>query len=582
MPFQLSPGVLVVEKDLTSIIPAVSTSVGGFAGSFPWGPVMEPLPMTSENELVATFGKPQDGNATSFFTAANFLSYTGNMLVTRADVDGSLNATADGTGLKINNRTDYENQYEMGAGAVGYWAAKYPGALGNSLRVEMADGYSYADWTYAAEFTGAPGTSSYAEANSYPGFTDVDDELHVIVIDEDGAWSGIKGGILEKFAFVSKARDARRADGSNMYYADVVNNQSKYVYWMDHPTGSDINTNSGDSSEWGVTVAEAITGADHKFARTTDVIAASLDGGVTNLAASEGELQAAWDLYQNAEQYDVSLLPCGAVPPSLAKHIIDDIAGVRKDCVAFATATDSAGAMITGVSTAAIVTDTIAFRNDSSFNVNSSYGVLDSAWKYMYDRYNDVYRWVPLNGDTAGLCARTDYTNDPWYSPGGYNRGQYKGVVKLSLVPNRSQRDLLYMAGINPAVTFPGQGTVLFGDKTLLSRPSAFDRINVRRLFIVLEKAIATASKYQLFEFNDSFTRAQFRSMVEPFLRDVQGRRGLYDFRVKCDEVNNTGEIIDRNEFVADIFIKPARSINFITLNFVAARTSVSFDEIGG
>ena len=237
--------------------------------------------------------------------------------------------------------------------------------------------------------------------------------------------------------------------------------------------------------------------------------------------------------------------------------------------------------MIVGTSASEITTATIAYRNNSTFNVNSSYGVLDSGWKYMYDRYNDVYRWVPLNGDTAGLCARTDYTNDPWYSPGGYNRGQYKGVVRLSLIPNKTQRDLLYMAGINPVVSFPGQGTILFGDKTLLTRPSAFDRINVRRLFIVLEKAIAIAAKYQLFEFNDSFTRAQFRSMVEPFLRDVQGRRGLYDFRVKCDEINNTGEVVDRNEFVADIFIKPAKSINFITLNFIAARTSVSFDEIG-
>ena len=250
--------------------------------------------------------------------------------------------------------------------------------------------------------------------------------------------------------------------------------------------------------------------------------------------------------------------------------------------MAFVSPTTSTGAMITGTDQSAVVAATVAFRNDSTFNVNSSYGVLDSGWKYQYDRYNDVYRWIPLNGDTAGLCARTDYTNDPWYSPGGLTRGQYKGVIKTNIVPNRAQRDSLYMAGINPVVTFPGQGATLFGDKTLLSKPSAFDRINVRRLFIVLEKAIALAAKYQLFEFNDSFTRAQFRSMVEPFLRDVQGRRGLYDFRVKCDESNNTGEVIDRNEFVADIFIKPAKSINFVTLNFIAARTSISFDEIGG
>jgi phage tail sheath protein FI len=207
---------------------------------------------------------------------------------------------------------------------------------------------------------------------------------------------------------------------------------------------------------------------------------------------------------------------------------------------------------------------------------------MDSGVKYQYDRYNDKYRFVPLNADVAGLCARTDYTNDPWYSPGGYNRGQIKNVVRLGHNPDKTNRDTLYKAGVNPVVSFPGQGIVLFGDKTLQTKPSAFDRINVRRLFIVLEKAIATAAKFQLFEFNDSFTRAQFVNLVEPFLRDVQGRRGITDFRVKCDDTNNTGQVIDSNQFVADIFIKPARSINFITLNFVAARTSANFTEIGG
>jgi phage tail sheath protein FI len=221
----------------------------------------------------------------------------------------------------------------------------------------------------------------------------------------------------------------------------------------------------------------------------------------------------------------------------------------------------------------------IAYRNSLP---STSYGVLDTGYKYQYDRYNDKYRYVPLNGDIAGLCARTDYTNDPWFSPGGLNRGQVKNVVRLAVNPTKTDRDELYKNGVNPVVTFPGEGTVLFGDKTLLAKPSAFDRINVRRLFIVMEKAIATAAKFQLFEFNDSFTRAQFRSLVEPFLRDVQGRRGITDFRVKCDESNNTGEVIDRNEFVADIFIKPNRSINFITLTFVAARSAINFSEIGG
>jgi phage tail sheath protein FI len=223
--------------------------------------------------------------------------------------------------------------------------------------------------------------------------------------------------------------------------------------------------------------------------------------------------------------------------------------------------------------------DIVVTRNTHG---SSSYAVMDSGWKYQYDKYNDVFRWIPLNGDMAGLCARTDLTNDPWWSPGGLNRGRIKNVIKLAFSPNKTERDVLYINGVNPVVTFPGDGTVLFGDKTMQAKPSAFDRINVRRLFIVLEKAIAKAAKYQLFEFNDEFTRAMFRNMVEPFLRDVQGRRGITDFKVVCDATNNTGEVIDRNEFIADIYIKPARSINFITLNFIATKTGVSFSEVGG
>jgi phage tail sheath protein FI len=225
---------------------------------------------------------------------------------------------------------------------------------------------------------------------------------------------------------------------------------------------------------------------------------------------------------------------------------------------------------------AAVISDRL-----NNLNKSSTYAVIDSCWKYQYDRYNDVYRYVPMAGDTAGLCARTDETAEPWFSPGGYNRGQIKNLVKLNWSPNKTDRDNLYRNQINPVVTQPGLGTVLFGDKTLTQKPSAFDRINVRRLFIVLEKAIATAAKFQLFEFNDAFTRAQFVSLVEPFLRDVQGRRGITEFQVVCDDSNNTGEVIDRNDFIADIYIKPNKSINFITLNFIATRSGVSFEEVG-
>lgn len=647
MAFQLSPGVLVVEKDLTSIIPAVATSTGAFAGTFVWGPVMDPTQITSENNLVARFGRPVDGNATSFFTAANFLAYTNNLLLVRADstdqrnavatpsgtvtditisnpgsgyvaptvtigapqVAGGVQATAtavvnlngeiedftitnpgsgytsapsvtvtdeDGIdfvgtsvittgGIKINNEDDYLTNYVNGAGLVGAFAARFPGVLGNSIRIEMADADTYEGWDYAAEFDGAPNTSTYADAAGGSN-----DELHVIVIDEDGAWTGTRGAILEKFAGLSKAVDARKQDGTNNYYRDAINSNSKYIWWMDHTTDVEVS-----GTAWGLQ-AEGRT-----FKSLSNVQGWSLTGGVDDLSATDGQLQAAWSIFANAELYDISLVPTGQVSPVVARHIVENVVDTRRDCVAFVSPTDETGNMIVGLDA---VENTINYRfaAESPMNISSSYAVMDSGWKYMYDRYNDVYRWVPLNGDVAGLCARTDYTNDAWWSPGGLNRGQIKGVVKLNINPNKAQRDELYKVGINPVVSFPGQGTVLFGDKTLLAKPSAFDRINVRRLFIVLEKAIATAAKYQLFEFNDSFTRAQFRSIVEPFLRDVQGRRGVIDFRVKCDESNNTGEVVDRNEFVADIFIKPTRSINFITLNFVAARTSVSFDEIGG
>jgi len=298
---------------------------------------------------------------------------------------------------------------------------------------------------------------------------------------------------------------------------------------------------------------------------------------MTDHNVDPGDIMTAYDLFKNTEMHDISLIPVGPVPGEVSKYVIQNVAEYRMDCVVFVSPTNDNFTRITG---ADIWEKTVNFRTKASFNANSSYGVLDSGWKYQYDRYNDNYVWVPLNGDIAGLCARTDSTNDPWWSPGGFTRGQVKNVVKLSFNPNKTERDELYKKGVNPVVTFPGQGTILYGDKTLLSKPSAFDRINVRRLFIVLEKAIATAAKFQLFEFNDELTRSVFKLQIEPFLRDVQGRRGIIDFKVVCDESNNTGEVIDRNEFIADIYIKPNRSINFITLNFIAARSSISFEEI--
>jgi phage tail sheath protein FI len=572
MPFQLSPGVAVVEKDFTSIVPAVSTSAGAFAGAFAWGPVEDPVQIASENELVDRFGKPTDNNFIPFLTAANFLSYANNLLVVRTDGTSLKNAVSSGTALLIKNTDTYTSLYASGQAAVGEFAAKYAGTLGNALEIIMVDKDSFTAFQtaqpgLAAQFDFPPDTSSYAKN---AGKTAAEDEVHVLILDKTGAWSGVAGTVLEKFVGLSKASDAKKSDGSNNYYKDVLNSQSRYVWWMDHTTAI-----AATGGEWGTAITTL--GGSAQYKGLTAALDITLTGGADDFAPTAGNQQTAYSIFANDELYDISLVIAGKASSVVATHIINNVAEVRKDCVAFISPEDTDGSIILG-SDAAAISKITTYRDALP---STSYATLDSGYKYQYDRYNDKFRYVPLNGDIAGLCARTDYTTDPWFSPGGLNRGQIKNVVKLAVNPGKTQRDTLYKKGVNPVVTFPGEGTVLFGDKTLLAAPSAFDRINVRRLFIVLEKAIATAAKFQLFEFNDGFTRAQFRNLVEPFLRDVQGRRGVTDFRVKCDDTNNTGEVIDRNEFVAEIFVKPNRSINFITLTFVASRSSVNFNEIG-
>lgn len=556
MAFQLSPGAVVTERDLTSVVPAVATTTGGFAGAFQWGPVDQVVTVDSENQLVDRFGPPNSTVFRSFFTAANFLSYGNNLQVIRVVNKATARnaAVLSANVVLITNEDRYLQLYADGQGAFGEFIAKYPGTLGNSIRVSVADGNVFTNWGFASQFDSAPTTSDYTAA-----LGGRHDELHIVVLDADGVWTGAAGSVLEKFAFVSKAADAKRADGSSAYYKDVINNTSKYIWWGDHPT---------TAANWG-NVARATT-----FANLAANITVTLAGGVSADTPTDGNIQSALAIFANDEKFDISLLPLGAASNAVINFAINSVAEVRKDCVVFCS--PELADVVDNVGNEA--NDVVGFRDTLTA---SSYAVMDSGWKYQYDRYNDVYRWVPLNGDTAGTAVRTDFTADPWFSPAGFNRGQIKNVVKLAFSPSKTERDILYKKGVNPVVSFPGQGTVLYGDKTMLTKPSAFDRINVRRLFIVLEKAIATAAKYQLFEFNDAFTRAQFRNLVEPFLRDVQGRRGITDFKVVCDETNNTGEVIDRNEFVADIFIKPARSINFIQLNFVATRTGISFEEVG-
>lgn len=748
MAFQVSPGVNVSEIDLTNVVVAAATSTGGFAGRFNWGPIEEVTLLSSEDDMVKLFGKPNDNNYEGFFTAANFLSYANALNIVRAanttadDSSAPLNASLAGSyaNLQIKTSDDYYSTFDPEFGGTqvtthGPFAAKWAGTLGNSLKIsvcgadrpsisltgtveydatantltgtstafdnelrvgdtitiagqeadakfvvtavtnatsatvdnvgqasniaatavatrlvrssfseqasqmigtvassssntavtgtntlfevqvnvgdnitingetrkvtaitsntaltvdsaflEAASAQTYSrTWEYSSSVaTGAPGTSAYAEARDYSF-----DEIHVVVVDEDGNWSGTRGQVLEVHPNLSVASNAKSPEGEDIYYKNYVNKNSNYVWWMDHPTIGSVDTtgtsglvtvNSKDVLAWGQDVGASLSQDLNEFYSAGVVYTGSFAGGSDGSAASTGDLQRAYDKFKSAEDVDVSLLMTGSTNATVVRHVINNIAESRKDCMVFFSPEK---ADVVGVLSSSAAADNIVDYRET-VNLSTSFAVMDSGWKYMFDKYNDKFRYVPLNGDIAGLCARTDEVRDPFFSPAGFTRGQINGVVKLAYNPKQAERDKLYQKQINPVVAFPGEGTVLFGDKTLLSKPSAFDRINVRRLFILLEKAIANAAKFQLFEFNDEFTRSQFVSIVEPFLRDIQGRGGIQDFAVICDESNNTPEVVDRNEFRGDIFVKPSRSINFIQLNFVAVRSGVEFSEVVG
>ena len=686
MPFQISPGVNVSEIDLTTIVPAVSTTTGAFAGVFGWGPVNQAFLVSSEDELVRFYGNPTANNYETFFTAANFLSYGNQLYISRAADTTTYNAfanTGPNANVIVKNSDDFLTKT---FNANTPFIAKYAGQLGNSLKIsictsanvfqqnlsaaavanasfatygantaaefKLSVGSSVANvivtsdaspnfafdsantlynaiyeedyitvgnttigtqymqvssvsapisaptigpntyqfnitfdtvlklkssvdttangsnsiitrnWEYFNSVNGAPGISNYVSQRT--SNTAINDQVHIVVVDEAGSFTGTPGQILEVWPNLSRATDAKGEQGGSIYYGDVLNNSSQYVWSATDYLGSSTTTNAFPTPS-------VITPIFFNFTNGYDAAA--------EYSVSVSALATAYDVYASAETIDISLVLAGKATGGsgevLPNYLIDNIAESRRDCVVFISPPLTSCVNVPGFEQSNIV----SYRN---LLRSSSYSVIDSGYKYQYDKYNDVYRWIPLNGDIAGLCVRTDNTRDPWFSPAGFNRGQIKNVVKLAYNPNQADRDQLYKNGVNPVVTFPGQGTVLYGDKTMLAQPSAFDRINVRRLFIVLEKAIATAAKFALFEFNDDFTRAAFRNLVEPYLRDVQGRRGIYDFRVVCDATNNTPEVIDANQFRGDIYIKPARSINFIQLNFVAVRTGVEFDEIVG
>lgn len=567
--FQQSPGVQIVEKDASGIIPGVSTSVGGTVGHFQWGPVAKPIFVSNENELASIFGKPTKTNFISFFNAADFLAYANALYVVRADNASILNATTGASGIKLKNFDDYEAfvpNSGIGSGVVEF-VARYPGVLGNGLTVSMADAATFNSWIYKSEFDAAPGTSDFAVANAPTG-TVYNDELHIVVIDRSGSFTGVRGAILEKFAFASKASNALGFDGLSTYYPEVLKNRSNYIYWGDHPS---------DGSDWGESVGSDKVDA---FNSLTSIYSENLDGGTDYDQLTEADLILALEQFRNEQDVEISLMPLAAPPGTNGKLLINvatEIAQSRLDFVVYASVVGQAGVPILAAQ-GDVVGKVKTFLDNAPLLNASTYLFLDSGYKYRYDRYNDRNIWVPLSGDMAGLSARTDSTNDPWFSPGGFTRGIVKNVIKLGYNPNKAERDQLYPLAVNPVISQPGAGTILFGDKTFTRKPSAFDRINVRRLFIVLEKAIGTAAKFQLFEQNDAVTRNQFVSQVEPFLRDVQARRGIDDFRVIADETNNTPDVIARNEFRGSILVKPVYSINFITLTFTAVGPNVSFE----
>ena len=786
MAFQVSPGINVTEIDLTTIVPAVATTVGGIAGYYEWGPADRVVLIDTPNNYRKTFGDPKVWNYSQWFTGTNFLGYGRSLLVVRKTLGGAKNAvgssvyytgtnaidgsltgvigitfassfasglttvsnaegnkvffapgTADGSGITTTvtgpmyfsltvdgisitgtdgfvtfntddsaisdiNPSHTSDVYEFGTitlgdyttvdtnskiltffnnydsfvaatadGILGYtgatgddifefdasdsettavevqefaagntavyvthgltWTAgdsfagngpanepryipnssgltssdyygifaKYPGEKGNSLKVSLflggnTDNYENWTWYKTQNIIGeAPSVEGSDNLNKLVG-QDVNDLFHMVVIDEDGLFTGQRDTVLERYANVSIFPQSKTDNGTSNYYKSIINNASQYVFFGGSETPDDsvvdFEKNIGLTAGT-ITVTNTYKVAYPTFFDTNSSTTGSIDisliggtgsGSVNSSVYTQGLISSVpsssdpsgYNLFEDTENVNVSLIMGGAIEDSTQLSNLRQLAEYRKDCVVFVSSNNKDDSATETTKQ----TNCITTKNNVG---SSSYVFIDSGYKYQYDQYNDRYRWIPLNGDTSGLVARTDLTNDPWFSPAGLNRGQIRNAVKLAFNPSKTFRDAIYPKGINPVISVPGEGTILFGDRTALSKPSAFDRINVRRLFIVLEKAIAAASKFSLFEFNDAFTRQQFKNLVEPFLRDVKARRGIFDWKVVCDETNNTPEMIDRNEFAADIYIKPTRTINYIQLNFIATRTGVSFDEVG-
>jgi hypothetical protein len=571
-----SPAVVVKEIDLTGGVPNVQTSTGAIVGNFRWGPVGQRVLVSNEAGLIETFGAPTVSTssfAEDFHRASYFLRYSSTLQVVREATAEALNAQAHKTGVD-------PTAVQIGTKAVfdaasfdsdQLFLARYPGALGNSLRISIcpadSSGSEFSSWAYRTSFDGAPGTSAYDSDRD-----GVATEVHVAIVDKNGQFSGTKGAVLETFPYVSLASNSKNTDGSTNYAIDVINARSEYVYMVDW-----------DSAYTTRNAGQALTPGTTKNYGTTSLTATNYDlaDGAESFVLTASEIATGFDLFEDKDVVEVDFLIAPSMIASSAQTtVVNDLVSIatgRKDCVVVAS---PARNDIIGLNNETTITNNIVSTSNNF--TKSSYLIMDGNFLKVYDKFNDQYLDIPAASSTAGLMAETDRNAAPWFSPAGVKRGQYLGVTSISYNPNKTNRDTLYKAGINPVVNLQGSGVILFGDKTLLSRPSAFDRINVRRLFLVLERAIARAAEGVMFEFNDEFTRAEFVNIIEPVLRDVKGRRGITDFRIVADETVNTPEVIDRNEFIANIFIKPARSINYVTLNFVAVRTGVDFEEVVG
>ena len=522
-----SPAIVVKEVDLTGGVPNVQSTTGAFAGEFRWGPAEVATLISTETQLAETFGAPNDSTAVDFLSAAYFLKYANALQTVRVVDAAAYNACDSNIENQIKNRDAWEN----GSFDSATIFAKWPGDIGNSIQVVWSDSANWSAWdsAYQDQFDAIP----------------TGEEHHILVLDQGGVITGTAGSVLERFPFISSVDSASNADGSSNYMKDVINRQSEYI-WLSSALDS--------------------TGTKR------------LQNG-SNSNASIGNYQTGFDAFEDKDTLQVDFLiapqaDSGTMLATLVNDLVATAGTTRKDCV---VVTSPARDTVVGKSDP--VTTTVSDAGDLTY---SSYLFMDNNYLKVYDKYNDKYVTIPAASSTAGIMAASDANAAPWFSPAGSRRGAYVGVTSLAYTPTKAQRDTLYKAGINPVANLPGQGVLLYGDKTHLNRPSAFDRINVRRLFNVVERAIGVAARNTLFELNDEFTRAEFVNIVEPFLREIKGRRGITDFRVVCDETNNTPSIVDRNEFIANIFIKPARSINYITLNFVAVRSGVDFEEVAG